>query len=299
MRICKELNWDDLKIFLVAAKAESLAVAAKHLGINQTTLSRRIGALEVQLNNALFDRSKRQWRLTSFGESIYQEADPMRQLSARIERLAVVHNTALQGRLRITAPEACFHALLIPLISQFEKKHPLIQIELISSTKALDLVSSQADVAFRVTENPASDLVGCHIARFGVAVYARADLLRAFTQGEPVTCIDWLDQAPAKWIQRNVGDKARIVATNSLVTMAELVRSGVGIAQLYCVLGDADPKLLRLPDTHSLSSASLWLLTHTEVRNNARVNAFRTFAIESLRDKVGIIEGQAVEEVGE
>lgn len=79
------INWDDLRVFLVAARAPSLNSASETLKINSTTISRRVTALESQLNGLLFDRSKRTWQLTSFGELICKEADPMLQQSSSIE----------------------------------------------------------------------------------------------------------------------------------------------------------------------------------------------------------------------
>lgn len=204
----------------------------------------------------------------------------------------MVHTNELQGRLRITAPVACFSSILLPVVSKFEKEHPHIKIELLATGKQLDLVSSEADIAFRVTEQPSSDLVGYSLGRFGLAIYGRAeDLKKVEQKQETVTCIDWIGSNPASWIEQKVGDKAKVIHCNSLITMAEMTKAGYGISQLQCVIGDADPDLQRLPDSYYLSKSSLWVLTHIDVRTNAKVRAFRNFAINYLSKRKNILAG--------
>ena len=294
----QSLNWDDLRVFLIASKSTSLSAAAKQLGINHTTISRRINSLEQQLKGTLFDRSKRQWNLTRLGEQVCNEAEPMFQRIARIERLAYAESKQLQGRLRITAPEACISALLLPIIQQFEKLHPGIDIEVIATTVSLDLASSEADIAFRVTNSPAIDLVGCDLGHLGVAVYGTSENIKQLQQlnrnedGRQINCVSWSDQPPREWIQRYVGGRAKIINTNSMTSMADMCRNGLGLAQLFCLVGDAHPEVERLPESHYLSSNNLWVLTHVDVRTSARVRVFRDFAIEHLRlrqaDMVGL-----------
>lgn len=291
----QELNWDDLKVFLVAAKQPSLAAAAELLKINSTTISRRVSALEEQLHGVLFDRSKRTWQLTSFGELICRESEPIIQQTSQVERLARVHTKALQGRLRITAPTACFSAILLPIINLFEKKHPNIQIELISTGKLLNLVSSEADVAFRVTQNPPLELVGYNLGRFGLAVYGHQKLVEQLISKQNkqmITCIDWLNSTPARWIEHYVGDNAKPLYCDSLITMTEMVKNGYGLAQLNCAIGDAFSELQRVPSSYFLSKNSLWLLTHIDVRNSERVKVFRDFVIEHQGDFKSKVKGE-------
>lgn len=287
------LNWDDLKVFLVAAQSTSLTAAAEQLNINSTTISRRITALETQLNADLFDRSKRQWRLTPFGEGIFQQASPMLQQAQQMNRYVQAHTQELSGTLRLTAPDACFSSILLPLIQEFEKLHPHIQLELIATTERLNLETAEADVAFRVTDKPPEDLVGSHIGQFGIAVYGCADNLKQLELQDKslVTCLGWEATEPMDWVTRDIGDRAKLIHTNSVSTLVEMTKAGVGLGQFYCVLGDPVPQLQRLPGSYYLSKYGFWMLTHIGVRTSAKVKIFREFAIEKLRAQKAAIEG--------
>jgi DNA-binding transcriptional LysR family regulator len=293
----QNINWDDLRVFLLASKSTSLSAAAELLGINHTTISRRISSLEQQLKGALFDRSKRQWRLTNLGKQVSQEAEPMQQSVTRIERLAFADSKQLQGRLRITAPEACISTLLLPIIQQFETLHPAIDIEIITTTKALDLASSEADIAFRVTNSPDPSLIGCDLGNLGVAVYGTTHNIKQLKtlsnrkNNRKINCLSWTDSPPREWIQRDVGDHVKIINTNSMTSMADMCRNGLGLAQLFCLVGDSYTELERLPNSYYLSSNNLWLLTHVDLRTSIRVRAFREFAIKKLRLRQADMEG--------
>ena len=214
----------------------------------------------------------------------------------RIEKCAHSELQLKQGKIRITAPESLIQFGLLPIIMEFNELHPAVEIELICSSSALDLTSADVDIAFRMTNNPAQDLIGYNLGKLTTATYATKELVEHIHNPKNVLrCIAWKNKHNEEWIQRDIINapdphvtqtkKVQIIRTNSMSVMIEMVRSGYGFARLFSLVADHYSELIQLPNSQVLSSKSLWILTHNEIRSSARIKSFREFAIERLKSR--------------
>ncbi len=289
------INWQDLRYLMEIVRGGTLTAAARKLGVNQTTVSRRITALEEALNAPLFDRSSNGWFITPVGESVMRSVETIADEVHNISRLVQIDRQELNGKLRITAPDICIQGLLMPGLNSFTQLYPEIDIDLIATEALLDLSVHDADVAFRATNNPPPNVLGTHIANFAYAVYATQPLYQQFlVNPASVGGISWSREgrtAP-EWMRSDFPAMQVRYRANSLNVAFNLARQGLGFALLPCGLGDASAKLRRIPTHYQHPASGFWLLSHIDLRTTARIRIFRDFMLEAIQSYVPLIEGR-------
>jgi DNA-binding transcriptional LysR family regulator len=291
----QSMSWDDLRYCLAVASEGSLTAAARKLEVNHTTVSRRITALERELNAPLFDRSTTGWLLTPVGETIVKSAEQMAEEVHSIRRLVQADRQELSGKLRITAVDICIQRLLLPGIKAFSALYPDISIELIASEYSLDLAVHEADIAFRTTNEPPPNVVGKKIAEFANAIYSTPELYLQYRRHpESVGAISWQGDGHTlpEWLPQGFGGMAVRYRANSLNVVYDMTRNGMGFSMLPCALGDLEPALQRIPCQISKPRMGLWVLSHIDLRTTARIRIFRDFMIDWILPYVPLIEGE-------
>ncbi|HLF31261.1 MAG TPA: LysR family transcriptional regulator [Xanthomonadales bacterium] len=289
------IDWQDLRYLFEVVRTGTLTAAAKKLGVNQTTVSRRITALESALNAPLFDRSASGWQITPVGESVMRSVDAIAEEVLTIGRLVQVDRQELSGKLRITASDSCVQSLLMPCLNVFSQLYPEIDIDVIATEAILDLSVHAADVAFRATNTPPPNVLGTHIADFAYAVYASRPLYEQYLEKpESVGGISWLDSSHAtpEWMRVAFPDMQVRYRANSLNIAFNMTRQGLGFALLPCGLGDASSRLCRVPVDYESSRTGFWLLSHIDLRTTARIRIFRDFMLNAIEPYIPLIEGQ-------
>jgi len=290
------LNWDDIRHFLEVVKSGTAPQAAARLGINHTTVYRRVSALEEHLGKKLFERLNNGWVLTPVGESIVVFAESMFENANNIERQVLADSQELSGLLRITAPDHCLDHLLMPIIKKFILQYPEINLELVATADELDLTSREADIAIRGTNAPPPNLLGKRIATINFKAYG-TKALKERAENDPnstdIPCITWVGDGCSRppWIEKNFSNTQRIYRATSFPVMLAMAHEGIGIAWLACLLGDPDPELHRIPVQQVEPSLGLWVLSHVDLRTTARVRIFRDFLVEEIKNKTALIEG--------
>jgi DNA-binding transcriptional LysR family regulator len=291
----QSIDWQDLRYLMEIVRGGTLTAAARKLGVNQTTVSRRISALETALNAPLFDRSGNGWFITPVGESVMRSVETIADEVANIGRMVQIDRQELSGRLKITAPDVCVQGLLMPGLNQFTRLYPEIDIDLVTTEALLDLSVHDADVAFRATNQPPANVLGTHIADFAYAVYATPSLYELYLEDPSrVGGISWSDEgrtAPDWMLADFPGMQVRYRA-NSLNVAFNLARQGLGFAMLPCGLGDASGKLRRIPCQYQHPPLGFWLLSHIDLRTTARIRIFRDYMLEAIQVYVPLIEGR-------
>lgn len=291
------IDWDDIRHFLEVVHSGSVSQASIRLRVNHTTVSRRITSLENQLGNRLFERSNNGWVITPFGELITAHAESISENVSTIERQALVDNHELRGILRVTTASHCLEQLLMPAIHKFIRQFPEVDLEIMVSAEELNLASREADVALRGTDQPPPNLVGKRIAQIAMAVYGTKDLkekAEADPSAHDIPCITWTGDSYTRpsWIEKNFSGTQRIYRTTSWSGMLSMVREGIGIAQVACLLGDTDSRLHRIQAKDVESGPGLWVLSHVDLRTTARVRIFRDFLVEELEKQKDLIKGK-------
>jgi len=291
------LDWDDIRHFLEVVRAGSATQAAVRLGVNHTTVYRRIAVLEDKLGKDLFERANSGWVITPVGERIVAYAESMAEEANNIARQVLADSHELRGLLRVTAADHCLERLAMPAIQKFIQRYPEINLEVIATADEVDLAAREADVALRGTDKPPPNLVGKRIGQIAFATYGTQELKQqaeADPDGEDIPCITWVGDGHTRppWIEKSFPNTRYIYRTTSFSTMLAMACEGIGIAQLSCVLGDPDPRLQRIQARLVEPGTGLWILSHVDLRTTARVRIFRDFLFEELEKKKDLIEGR-------
>src|SRR5919107_596080 len=170
----QHLAWDDFRLVKTIAEAHGLAGAAERLGINHSTVFRRLGQLEEALGTKLFERHRTGYALTPAGEEMAALAERMDDDVAGFARKLAGQALSPAGELRVTTNDTLLVHLLTPLFARFHQQCPDVRLDVVLSTQALNLSKRDADVAIRATDHPPETLVGRRAATIAWALYGRA-----------------------------------------------------------------------------------------------------------------------------
>lgn len=288
-------NWDDLRYVLAVARAGRLDGAAALLGVDPSTVFRRLKACEARLDARLFDRRGGVYRVTGEGQAVLAQAEAMEEAALTLQRRLAGGDVRLSGTLRITMADTLALGAMPGHLRAFRDRFPDIVIETVVSNALLSLSRREADVAIRPGNNPlqGSAMVGRRVATIAFGLYgAPAYLTRhgrpsgpeeAFSGHLLIGFDESLGQiGPARWLDRHGSGARTVYRSQSLVHMASAARAGIGLALLPCFLADAEPTLQRLFIADGEAETGLWLLTHEELRHTARVRAFLDFVAPRL-----------------
>ena len=296
-------DWNDLRCFLAVARHGSTLSAGRNLRVSQTTVARRISALEAALALHLFDKRPAGYVLTPAGEALLPAAERVEAAALSFSEAAASHARDLSGTVRITTDEIYMHGLISPLLRELHELHPEIRIELNTAQAVLDLGSGEADVALRSSskDQPAG-LVGRRLCADDWTLYCSRDYSRR--NGIPKSRADLMKHAIIGggggnlWVQyrawlQSLGLEEHVAVHHASSTgLLSAVRSGAGVAVLPSVVAEADPELVRClpPPDHG---RVLWLLTHERIRHTPRVRAVIDFLYDKLSRHVRDLESKA------
>jgi DNA-binding transcriptional LysR family regulator len=286
-------SWDDLRLVLAVADARGLAPAAERLGLNASTVFRRLGQIESRLGLTLFERHRTGYVPTAPGQEMTALARRMDADATALALRLAGRAPAPSGEVRVTTNDALLVALLTPHLARFRSEHPAITLDVILSNEALNLSRRDADVAIRATDSPPDTLVGRRLATIAWAVYGLAGVPRH--EGERwVTIGDDLAAGGNRPVRLHAPPERIVLKVNSVLGLAEAVEAGIGIGALPCFVADTRPRLVRLEPPDTALSASLWLLTHPDLRTAPRVRAF----LDSMAAGIAAERGRLAGETG-
>ena len=291
------IDWDDLRYVLAVAEYGSVAAGARALGVNHTTVLRRINALEAAQAVRLFERLPTGYALTAGGEELLAAARQMGEVVTALERRLAGQDLRLEGSLRATTIDTLMVSVLPTILAAFRAAHPGVQIEISVSNTIANLTKRDADVAIRPTDDPPETLVGRRVAGVAFALYkARSS---EFPEGMPLAELPWVapgdtlaESTVARWMRAMLPAIVPVLRADSLVSLREAVASGSGVAALSCYLGDSDARLVRLRPDPLPARLSLWVLTHADLRCTARIRAFTDFVVDALSRERDLLEGR-------
>jgi DNA-binding transcriptional LysR family regulator len=298
----KHLAWDDFRLVKAVAETQGLTGAAERLGVNHSTVFRRLGHLEEGLGVKLFERHRTGYALTAAGEEMAALAERMEEDVATFARKLAGQVVSPAGELRITTNDTLLVHLLTPVFARFTKACPDVRLDVVLTNQALNLSKRDADVAIRATDSPPETLVGRRVATIGWALYGRAE---DFPQPGAVDLVGLYDRTwvalgdnlaglkAARFVRDRVAPERIVYKVNTVLGLAEAVESGIGIGPLPCFIADARPALVRLTPPNPDFAAGLWLLTHPDLRQSARVRAFMDFTAGEIAKRRKAIEGLA------
>ena len=282
------MDWGDLRFVLETVRHGGLSGAARELGVNHATVARRIAAAEAALGAPLFDRRPTGYVPTQAGEDAARTAAAFEAEHATLSRTIAAREDKLIGPLTVTAPQLMIQTVLAPILGDFARAYPGITLTVLGANATLNLAHREADVAIRISDDPDPDLVGRRVAAQNSAVYAHRDYVEALiTSGSKR--LDWLrflhwERAP-KPVMEHYPETEILMFLDDMVAMLGAVRAGLGATRMACFLGDSDPALARVPNLPLMPYASIWVLTHADLRHVPRIATFSRFVSDALRSK--------------
>lgn len=264
-------DWNDIRHFLEVARLGSLSAAARTLGVEHTTVARRVAALERQLHLHLFDRLPHGWQLTEEGEALLPHARRLEE-----EALALAHAARSRGTpsglVRVSAPPVFASCFLVPRLAPALAQYPSIELQLVGEAREADLARREADIALRLGRPVDLRLAGRPLAELGYGLYAHPRWLdvpegewRFLRHGDENG-----GSETARWLREFADGRAVAFASNDLLALHEAACAGLGVALLPHFLARTDARVVMLPPVCDLRRA-LWLTIHPEVRRNPRI----------------------------
>lgn len=298
----KGLAWDDFRLIRAIAEKRALPAAAVALGLNHSTVFRRLGQIEDALGLKLFERHRSGYVTTPAGDEMAELAERVDQDITAFARRLAGQEIKPAGELRVTTNDTLLVDLLTPLLAGFLGRCPEIRLDIVLSNQALNLSRRDADVAIRATDSPPESLVGRRAGRIAWCLYGRSDdaELRQAALADDLWERHWVslgDQFTSlkavRYLQKHVAPERVVYRVNTVLGLAEAVEAGIGIGFLPCFIDDRRPGLVRLSDPDPELAADLWLLTHPDLRHSPRVRVFLDYMAGELTRIRPLIEGTA------
>jgi DNA-binding transcriptional LysR family regulator len=280
------MNWNDLSLLLQVSRSSTMTETAKRLGMNQTTVSRRLDALEAALGVLLVQKRKDGIGLTDAGLDAVRSVEIMETVANDLERKLLGTDAELAGRLIVTTTDTTPH-YHPDLFTGFAERYPAVHLEVDTNFSARSLARREADVALRWTLKPDGALFGRKLIRVEYALYAASELVAEVGRRSRLSSYPWLAFTAAskarvtdQWMKSNVPDATIVCRYTHTLSMYAAVRAGAGIGFMPCAYADPDPALVRLRGVQPGFGYDIWLLTHPDLSRTARVRAFLSHAGE-------------------
>lgn len=301
-----DLDWSDLRFALAVGRQGSPGAAARALGVNATTVQRRLDALERHLGARLFERSRSGYRPTEAGTLVLEQAQRMSDQAGEIERRVLGRDGELNGPLRVATAFVVMEHLLPQPLAEFARRYPGIEVEVVENASLGDLsrraaedhdTRHEADVALRLSAQVAEHLVGRQLGQTHCRVYARRGAPGLPQSVQPLTTL--LRDAPwvaferdaslrvyDRWMHRQLAQSQVRVRVDIFNAAAAMLRTGIGVGVLPTFMEPAHPELLPVSEPIPELSVPVWLLTHPDLRQAARVRAFMRHVGDALAERL-------------
>jgi DNA-binding transcriptional LysR family regulator len=294
-------DWNDFRYFLAIAKAGTFAGAARELGVEHTTVARRLTALEGALGTKLFVRGPDGFTLTAAGRDVVPLAEGIAAQAQAIERRVSGEDSRVEGTVRVSVSEA-ISAYFVKQSAALRERHPGLMMEMLIGNHASDLLRGEADLAVRARPVTEPDLIARKVVSAGWSMYASADYVaRRGTPPEPETLAghdviafdDSMAQTPGGlWFAAHAKGCQVAMRGNSVIAVLNAAICGMGLAVIPCFLaeGSPDPQLRRLTP-RVLGERDIHLVVHPDLARVARVRAVMDFIVELFERDAALWSG--------
>nr|WP_285427163.1 LysR family transcriptional regulator [Variovorax paradoxus] len=295
-------NWDDLKHLLAVARHGSTLAAGRALGVDQSTVQRRLVELERRIGQVLVQRQPSGYRLTEFGLALLPHAERVELAVTAFEQHIATATADVAGVIRVACPEPIvFRITQSTLLERFRALYPALQVHFVMSDKYVDLMKGEADVALRSGDTDDGELVGRKIGDSIWAVYAsrayierhgRPERIEDLAQHALVSFDDTMaGHRMVAWLSKVAPNATVAARSNSVLGLVYSAKAGVGVAPLPIALGDAEPDLVRVIEPVAELSRIWRVLTTPALRRTPRVSAFFDFIVSEIDTLRPIITG--------
>jgi DNA-binding transcriptional LysR family regulator len=288
-------NWDDIRIFLAVARQGGLTSAANQLGINHTTVARRLTNLETSLRTRLVTRTTTGITLTPAGQKFVQHAERIELEALSAEQQVCSVDGMVSGKVRLATREGVGAWLICPKVAQLNRRYPDLRLELVSEARTISLLKRDADITISLQYPPQNRVIVQKLVDYRLGLFASPSYLQEFG---PINTIeelsrrevlwyvdDYVDIEEQRYMQRIVAkSRAGFRATNILAQYVALTAGmGVGIIPVY--QAGQDPALVRVLPNEVEEMRTYWLSVHPDAQGLPNVRAVIDFILDIIREK--------------
>jgi DNA-binding transcriptional LysR family regulator len=280
-------DWDLLQSFLAVARTGKLTVAAKRLGVDHSTLSRRLTTLEASLGAKVFERALSGYTLTHQGENLLARAEAMESTALAIQSDVGEGRSQVSGTVRIGAPDGFGTAFLAPVIGELAAAQPDLHIDIVATPRSFSLSKREADIAIGLSRPAHGRLhvrkltdyrLGLYAAKAATGLWQGVGSVEAIGRRPFISYIDDLIFAPElDYVPPAVKALEPRIRSSNLIAQYQACAAGAGLCILPCFLAEPDARLVRvLPGEVSLTR-TFWMIVHTDMRDLARIRVTGDF----------------------
>jgi DNA-binding transcriptional LysR family regulator len=289
------MQWDDLRYVLAVARTGSALRAARSLGVDQTTVLRKLDLLETTLGTSLFERRKTGQTPTSAGKLVAEAAERMEKEARALENALATRRRVVGGAVRLTTSDGLATRFVTPCMRAFQGLYPGVSVELIATDERLDIAAGEADVALRGSSHPeGAGIVAQRMPDILWTIYcSRAygaergvpDCREALQRHEIVGFEGRLTRLPGwRWLTDAAPEAVIRFRSSSFVSMVSNLKAGLGVGPLPTIIGDAEPDLIRCFPSPPELRDEMWLIVREELKNEPHVRALTDFLASYVRD---------------
>ena len=288
------LAWDDLRTVMMLVRHQTLAGAASALDVNYTTVARRIQRAEKALGQPLFDRLADGYRATEAATAVADHAAKMEVSEFDLRRYLRGTDTKMSGKLTITAPQLLISHFLAPVLDEFDRKFPQIDLRVLANNDILDLTRLEADLAIRISQDPGDTLKGLRLLRQESASFASPPLA-ARIKADPTAMIDWVvfDAFPnvPKGVSPDYPNNRVRFRFDDMVAMLGAAKANLGVVRVPLFLGRATDGLERVPVLPPQPYHDIWVVGHPDVWPSEKARVFREVLIAFCKANSDVFVG--------
>ena len=294
-------DWNDLRYFLELSRQGKLVRAAARMHVDHTTVSRRITALEKQLDVRLFDKSPNGYQLTDAGLRLLPLAEQIETRSNQLYQDIAGKDARLGGTVRVATPEALGSQVIARHVAEFCREHPDIEIELVAETRRMSLSKREADIAISFSRPESGRLIAWKLCDYRLRLYATRDYL---ANHSPITCVedlsqhgfvsyieDLIEMPELRFFDNTIKNAHIVFRSTNVSAQYNAILDGVGLGMVHCFMAQRENSLQAiLPDQISVER-TYWLLVHEDLRHVARVDAVCKFITRILSENSSLMMG--------
>jgi DNA-binding transcriptional LysR family regulator len=278
------MNWDDLRFVLAVSRSAGLNAAARTLGMNASSVYRRLEALEAGMGVRLFERLRSGYRLTPAGEELASAAARIEVEALDVERRVLGTDVRLEGHLRISTSDVLLVHVLAGYLGEFRVLYPEVRVGITVSNQHVDLSKRDADIVIRATAMPPENLVGRSVGPVHGAAYAAPGYLERCGRNRPLAEYDWIGYEgelsllrQSRWTHDNIPNERIFARVDSIAAALAMAAHGLGCVAMPCFVAEGDPRLERIAGTYLKTDVQMWVLTHPDLRKSGRIRAALQF----------------------
>ncbi|MFK7859557.1 MAG: LysR family transcriptional regulator [Granulosicoccus sp.] len=285
-------NWDHLRFFLALADRVTLSAAGRELGVSHTTVLRRVKAFESSLQTRLFEHTSAGYVLTAAGSSLLAHASKLKRSldAAACDITRADHDMA--GEILIATTDSLAFNLMPPLVRELTELYPELKLKIQMGSRARNMQNREADIAIRTCKEPPDNLVGRQLGYVKFSACASRDYIqrhsldgfpRSTDNNQFIVLDRSFEGVPFyEWMRERIGAMTRTVEVNNFLIAKAMCSAGVGITVLPSYMLDDESGLQELSAGQPIAQNSLWMLTHSDLRDTARMRVVRQFLYDAL-----------------